>query len=98
MRLLCRRPRIANGCRAAVKESLILNRDVTPFSYREVDMVQYWWFYVVVGLVLGMNVGYMFGIKRGADIVGSLVAGVMDGINKAVTGEVGKSGPASGGD
>jgi len=29
-----RRPRIANGCRAAVKESLILNRDVTPFSYR----------------------------------------------------------------
>jgi hypothetical protein len=49
-------------------------------------MVQYWWFYVVVGLVLGMNVGYMFGIKRGADIVGSLVAGVMDGINKAVTG------------
>lgn len=53
-------------------------------------MVQYWWFYVVVGLVLGMNVGYMFGIKRGADIVGSLVAGVMDGINKAVTGS-GKS-------
>lgn len=63
---------------------------MTPFSYREVDMVQYWWFYVVVGLVLGMNVGYMFGIKRGADIVGSLVAGVMDGINKAVTGS-GKS-------
>jgi len=60
-------------------------------------MVQYWWFYVVVGLVLGMNVGYMFGIKRGADIVGSLVAGVMDGINKAVT-DSGKSGPASGGD
>ena len=85
---------------------------MTPFSYNvnmfvrtvsgaaleEVDMVQYWWFYVVVGLVLGMNVGYMFGIKRGADIVGSLVAGVMDGINKAVTGEVGKSGPSSGGD
>lgn len=81
-----------------MKESLILNRDVTPFSYREVDMVQYWWFYVVVGLVLGMNVGYMFGIKRGADIVGSLVAGVMDGINKAVLSEKGKSGPASGGD
>jgi len=76
---------------------------MTPFSYRlhvlrEVNMVQYWWFYVVVGLVLGMDVGYMFGIKRGADIVGSLVAGVMDGINKAVTGENGKRDPVSGGD
>ena len=71
---------------------------VSGAALEEVDMVQYWWFYVVVGLVLGMNVGSMFGIKRGADIVGSLVAGVMDGINKAVTGEVGKSGPASGGD
>lgn len=101
--VMCRRPRIANGCRGRERESCLL-RGMTPFSYNvnvfvnvfvimvsgaaleEVDMVQYWWFYVVVGLVLGMNVGYMFGIKRGADIVGSLVAGVMDGINKAVTG------------
>lgn len=79
LRTVCRRPRIANGCRAAVKESLILNRDVTPFSYREVSMVEYWWFYVVVGLVLGMNVGYMVGIKRGSEIVGDLIAGMIGG-------------------
>lgn len=89
---------MVNGMTPFSYKRMCRERTVSGAALEEVDMVQYWWFYVVVGLVLGMNVGYMFGIKRGADIVGSLVAGVMDGINKAVTGEVGKSGPASGGD
>ena len=45
----------------------------------EANMVEYWWFYVVVGLVLGMNVGYMVGIKRGSEIVGDLIAGMIGG-------------------
>ena len=54
-------------------------RTVSGAALEEVDMVQYWWFYMVVGLVLGMNVGYMVGIKRGSEIVGDLIAGMIGG-------------------
>lgn len=35
-----------------------------------------WLIYVVVGLVVGMNLGYMVGIKRGTVIVGELINGM----------------------
>ena len=45
-----------------------------------------WWIYVVVGLVVGMNLGYMVGVRRGMMVIGEL----FDGIMKAVGGENGK--------
>lgn len=46
-----------------------------------------WWIYVVVGLVVGMNFGYLIGIRRGSAIVGELIAGLMDGIMTLTKGE-----------
>ena len=44
-----------------------------------------WWIYLIVGLVVGMNLGYMVGIRRGMMVISEL----LDGIMKAV-GENGK--------
>ena len=44
-----------------------------------------WWIYLIVGLVVGMNLGYMVGIRRGLIAISEL----LDGIMKAV-GENGK--------
>ena len=41
-----------------------------------------WWIYVLVGMVVGTNLGYMVGIRRGAAIVGELIGGIMDSITK----------------
>lgn len=35
-----------------------------------------WWIYLLVGIVVGMNMGYIFGIRRGAAIVGELLSGI----------------------
>ena len=40
-----------------------------------------WIIYVVVGLAVGANFGYMVGIRRGALIVGDLISGIVEGIN-----------------
>lgn len=40
-----------------------------------------WIVYVVVGLVVGTNLGYMIGIRRGAMIVGELISGIVEGID-----------------
>lgn len=42
-----------------------------------------WWIYVLVGMVVGMNLGYMVGIRRGTMIVGDLICGIADGIANA---------------
>ena len=39
-----------------------------------------WWIYVLVGIVVGMNMGYMIGIRRGAAIVGEFIEGIAVGI------------------
>ena len=39
-----------------------------------------WWIYVLVGIVVGMNMGYMVGIRRGAAIVGELIEGIAVGV------------------
>lgn len=39
-----------------------------------------WWIYVLVGMVVGMNLGYMVGIRRGALIVGELIDGIVAGM------------------
>lgn len=44
-----------------------------------------WIIYVVVGLVVGLNFGYIIGIRRGTVIVGELLHGFFDGIVGAVT-------------
>ena len=41
-----------------------------------------WVFYTVVGLAVGLNLGYMIGVRRGASIVGML----LDGIGRVATG------------
>ena len=41
-----------------------------------------WWIYVLVGMVVGMNLGYMVGVRRGSQIVGDLLSGIMDSIIK----------------
>ena len=38
-----------------------------------------WIIYVVVGLAVGMNLGYMVGIRRGTMIVGELISGIVEG-------------------
>lgn len=40
-----------------------------------------WIIYVVVGLVVGMNLGYMVGIRRGTMIVGELIGGIVEAID-----------------
>lgn len=40
-----------------------------------------WIIYVVVGLAVGANFGYMVGIRRGALIVVDLISGIVGGIN-----------------
>ena len=39
-----------------------------------------WIRYVVVGLAVGMNLGYMVGIRRGTMIVGELIGGIVEGV------------------
>lgn len=39
-----------------------------------------WWIYVLVGMVVGMNLGYMVGVRRGAAIVGELIDSIMVGM------------------
>lgn len=46
-----------------------------------------WVIYVVVGLVVGTNLGYMIGIRRGAMIVGELISGIMGGIVEGIDGK-----------
>lgn len=41
-----------------------------------------WVIFVVVGVVVGMNLGYMVGVRRGSQIVGDLLSGIMDSIIK----------------
>lgn len=43
-----------------------------------------WWIYVLVGLVVGMNLGYMVGIRRGSAIVGELISGILEGFGGIV--------------
>lgn len=43
-----------------------------------------WWIYVLVGIVVGMNLGYMVGIRRGSAIVGELLSGIMSGFSGIV--------------
>ena len=38
-----------------------------------------WIVFVVVGLVVGLNLGYMVGIRRGSVIVGELLSGILAG-------------------
>lgn len=38
-----------------------------------------WWIFVLVGLVVGMNLGYLVGIRRGSVIVGELLSGILAG-------------------
>ena len=46
-----------------------------------------WWIYVLVGMVVGMNLGYMVGIRRGALIVGELISGIAIGVADGRTGQ-----------
>ena len=41
-----------------------------------------WYVFVVVGLVVGMNLGYMVGIRRGMLVIADLVAGVAKGFSE----------------
>lgn len=50
-----------------------------------------WWIYLIVGLVVGMNLGYMVGIRRGSAIVGELIAGILEGFG-GIVGAVTKEG------
>ena len=40
-----------------------------------------WIIYVVVGLAVGMNLGYMVGIRRGTMIVSELISGIVEAID-----------------
>ena len=40
-----------------------------------------WIIYVVVGLAVGMNLGYMIGIRRGTLIVSELISGIVEAID-----------------
>ena len=50
-----------------------------------------WWIYVLVGMVVGTNLGYMVGIRRGSAIVGELIAGILEGFG-GIVGAVTKEG------
>ena len=50
----------------------------------EEDKEMTWWIYVLVGLVVGMNLGYMVGIRRGSAIVGELISGILEGFGGIV--------------
>ena len=45
-----------------------------------------WWIFVLVGMVVGLNLGYMVGIKRGSVIVGELLSGIIGGMLGGVAG------------
>ena len=45
-----------------------------------------WIFYMVVGIAIGLAAGYMIGVRRGTVIVGSLLSGIIDGIEGAKKG------------
>ena len=45
------------------------------------------WIFFVVGVVAGMNLGYMFGVHRGAAIVGELIGGFMDALGAMTNGK-----------
>lgn len=59
------------------------------FNWEVMDMD--WWIYVLVGMVVGMNLGYMVGIRRGSAIVGELIAGILEGFG-GIVGAVTKEG------
>lgn len=40
-----------------------------------------WIIYVVVGLAVGMNMGYMVGVRRGTVIVSELISGIVEAID-----------------
>lgn len=42
-----------------------------------------WWIYVLVGLVVGMNLGYMVGIRRGMLVIADLVDGIAKGFGES---------------
>ena len=41
-----------------------------------------WIIYVLVGIAVGMSLGYMIGIRRGTQIIGLLLNGIMIGAQK----------------
>ena len=43
-----------------------------------------WIVYVLVGLAVGLSLGYVIGIRRGMVIVGALISGAVDGIAGAI--------------
>ena len=45
-----------------------------------------WIIYVLVGLAVGLSLGYTIGIRRGTVIVGELIAGMIDGFRSIVSG------------
>lgn len=47
-----------------------------------------WIVYVLVGIAVGLSLGYMIGIRRGMVTVAALIGGAVDGI----AGMVGKAG------
>lgn len=59
------------------------------FNWEVMDME--WWIYVLVGMVVGMNLGYMVGIRRGSAIVGELISGILEGFG-GIVGAVTKEG------
>ena len=40
-----------------------------------------WVIYVIVGMAVGLSLGYIIGIRRGAMIVGELISGIVEGID-----------------
>lgn len=51
---------------------------------KEEEEMDKWYVFVVVGLVVGMNLGYMVGIRRGSAIVGELISGILEGFGGIV--------------
>lgn len=43
-----------------------------------------WIVYVLVGIAVGLSLGYVIGIRRGMVIVGALISGAVDGIAGAI--------------
>lgn len=43
-----------------------------------------WIVYVLVGIAVGLSLGYVIGIRRGMVIVASLISGAVDGIAGAI--------------
>ena len=54
-------------------------------------MESWWRIYLVVGLVIGMNLGYMAGVRRGMMVIGELFYGIMKAVGENGSGD-GKTG------